>query len=705
MEATTSSRDDSATGGTRFAPLLLVLAALAAYANSFSGAFLYDDHGSIVDNPTIRTLWPPGVPLSPPRTDGLTVSGRPVLNLTFAVNYTLGQLHPWGYHAVNLAIHAGAALLLYGLVRRLLAATPAQCHVLSDIRLSGQAAGSVAFVAAILWLLHPLQTEAVTYIVQRAESLMGFFYLLTLYAFVRGARAARPVGWWALSAGACLLGMGTKEVMVSAPLVVLLLDRACFAGRFAAAWRLRRGLYLALAATWVPLGLLVLSLGGNRGGSIGVGLGLDWWGHWLTQFRTIGHYLRLTFWPHPLVFDYGAERVAGVGEIWFQLLLVGGMLGGTAWALRRRRLEGVLGVWFFAVLAPTSLIPGPIQVTVEHRMYLALAPLLLAVVLVLRRIVGPRLVLVGLVAALPCGTLVWARNRDYRSEAVMWGDTAAKRPENAQARYNHGASLFEAGRIEEAIAEYEASIRLRAGVKDQPDHNNLAVALAKLGRYREALPHYEAALRGPKPNPEVTYNYGLVLYQMGDDTAALARFEEATRLKPDYASAWNMQGLALISMNRLPEAVARFEEGLRRAGPFADLYSNLGLTLMKLNRAAEGVTSLESAVRLLPEFPPFQNNLGIALAKAGRLPEAAARFRAVIRLQPSEPDPWLKLASVLLQSGRADEALATYEELVRVIPTSPEGHEAFAQLLSRTPGREIDAARQFSEAQRLREKR
>jgi tetratricopeptide (TPR) repeat protein len=688
MDTQAGSRG-GATGWTRFFPLLLVLAAVAAYANSFSGVFLYDDHGSIVENTTIRSLWPPGTVLSPPRTDGLTVSGRPVLNVTFAVNHAVGQLRPWGYHAVNLGIHAGVALLLYGLVRRL----------------PGTGREALAFAVALLWLLHPLQTEAVTYVVQRAESLMGFFYLLTLYAFVRGAGAERPLGWWVLCVTACVLGMGTKEVMVSAPLVVLLLDGTCFAAGFGEAWRRRRGLYLALAASWVPLVLLVLSLGGNRGGSIGAGLGLDWWGHWLTQFRSVGHYLGLTFWPHPLIFDYGAERVSGPGEVWLQILLLGALVAGTGWALHRRRLEGVLGAWFFAVLAPTSLLPGPIQMTVEHRMYLALAPLLLALGLAAQRLLGPRVVLAALLAAVPCGVLTWARNRDYRSEEVMWADTAAKKPDNAQARYNHGASLFESGQVAAAIPEYEASIRLRAGVKDQPDHNNLAVALAALGRYREAIPHYEAALRGPKPNPEVTYNLGLALYQMGDDTAALARFEEAVRLKPDYGSAWNMQGLALISMNRLPDAVARFEEGLRRVGPFADLYSNLGLTLMKLNRPAEGVVQLEAAAKLLPGFPPFQSNLGIALAKAGQLPEAAARFREAIRLQPDDPDARLKLGTVLQQSGQTAEALAAYEEMVRRLPNNADGHEALAQLLSRTPGREIDAARQFAEAQRLREKR
>jgi len=692
MDANAGNRSGGDAGAIwlRLAPLLLVLAGLLAYANSFYGVFMYDDFGSITDNPTLRAVWPPGAALAPPTTGGLTVSGRPVLNFTFAVNHVLGGLNPRGYHAVNLAIHGGAALLLLGLIRRTLGPVAG--------------AGLVAFTVALLWLLHPLQTEAVTYMVQRAESLMGFFYLLTLYAFVRGAQAERATGWWVLCVGACLLGMGTKEVMVSAPLLVLWLDRTLFAGSFTEAWRRRRGLYAALAATWVPLVLLVLSLGGNRGGSIGAGLGLDWWGHWTTQFRTIGHYLWLTLWPHPLIFDYGIERVSGLGEIWFQLLLVGALAAATGWAVWRRRIEGFLGVWFFAVLAPTSLIPGPIQMTVEHRMYLALAPLLFALVLAGHRLLGRRWLVVGVAVAAVFAVLTRARNNAYLSEVAIWGDTVAKRPDNRLARYNYGLALLQAGRAAESLPEFETAIRLKAGVKDEPEHNNLAAALIRLGRNREAVPHYEAAMRGPTPNPEVLYNLGLALYNLHEDDAALARFEEVTRLKPELSAPWNMQGLTLVSMGRLSDAVTRFEEGLTRAGPAPDLCSNLGLTFMKMDRLPEAVTRLEQAVKLQPDFAPYESNLGIALARAGRLPEAAEHFRAAIRFQPGAADSRLKLGTVLHLAGRADEALAVYEELVRVIPDSADGHAALAQQLSRTPGRELDAARHFAEASRLKGK-
>src|ERR1039458_595429 len=158
----------------KFIPLLVVAVGLVAYHNSFTGPFIFDDMYTIRDNPTIRRVWPIWQALSPPHRGGTTVEGRPLINLSFAVNYALGAYHVWGYHALNLSVHILAGLTLLGVVRR----------TLRQPRLRGRfsaAADGLALATAVLWMVHPLQTESVTYIVQRAESLMGLFYLLTLY--------------------------------------------------------------------------------------------------------------------------------------------------------------------------------------------------------------------------------------------------------------------------------------------------------------------------------------------------------------------------------------------------------------------------------------------------------------------------------------------------------------------------------------------
>ena len=217
---------------------LIVLATVLAYRNSFSGPFIFDDL-AISQNPTIRELWPIWKPLCPPN-HGEPVTGRPLLNLSFAVNYAVSGLNVRGYHVANLAIHVLAALLLFGILRRtFLLRSLGNSQIPTPIYF--------ALAIALLWAVHPLQTESVTYIVQRAESLVGLFYLLTLYCFIRGATWGRGRYWYAAAVLACLLGMASKEVMVSAPLIVLLYDRAFLAGSLREAWRRRYGFYLALA--------------------------------------------------------------------------------------------------------------------------------------------------------------------------------------------------------------------------------------------------------------------------------------------------------------------------------------------------------------------------------------------------------------------------------------------------------------------------
>ena len=372
--------------------LILTLGIAAVYANSWRGVWVFDDQQSIGDNPTIRHLCALGTVLSPPG-EGATVQGRPILNLSFAVNYALGGLNPLGYHAVNLAIHLASCLALFGLVRG---------TVKSD---------GIAFAVAFLWALHPLQTESVTYIVQRAESLASLFYLLTLYCFVRAmaeeplverglrARLLQPLSgpqsdyaqrarrsrstWFTLSAVCCLLGMGTKEIVVSAPVVVYAYDAIFLSGGWAEPWRRRRGYYLALAATWLPLGYLVMTTHG-RGNTVGFSLARPAWQYWLTQFPAVAHYLRLSLWPAPLIFDRGYDLrwIDHPADIVPYAVAIVLLLARTGYELVRRTPAGWLGLAFFAVLAPTSLVPGYLQTMAEHRMYLPLAAVLAGVVTV-----------------------------------------------------------------------------------------------------------------------------------------------------------------------------------------------------------------------------------------------------------------------------------------------------------------------------------
>ncbi len=217
----------------------LVLLAVAAYANSFNGEFVFDDQIDIVNTFTGRPVWPLWGVLLRRDDAGLHLHPRPVVALTYALNYAWGGLAPRGFHVTNLLIHILAGLTLFGIVRRTL--------LLPRMASYASLATPLAWLVAALWTVHPLQTQAVTYIVQRYESLMGLFYLFSCYSGLRAMTSNRLWPWGAGSVAACALAMGSKEVAVSLPLVLLLYDRTFVADSLVTALRRRWALYAALA--------------------------------------------------------------------------------------------------------------------------------------------------------------------------------------------------------------------------------------------------------------------------------------------------------------------------------------------------------------------------------------------------------------------------------------------------------------------------
>ncbi len=283
------------------AGLAVAAAVLLAHGGSLRVPFFFDDTEAIVNNPTIRSLARIGDVLSPPA-GGSGVTGRPVVNLTLAIDHAFGGLDPRGYHATNLLLHATAALLLLGVVRRTLL-TPALRGRF------GAVATPLALAVGLLWGTHPLQVESVACVIQRTELLGGLFLLLTLYGFVRSLADPQRRRWPVVTVAASVLGMASKEIMVAAPLLVLIYDRAFAAGSLRAAWSARWSLHLSLAATWLVLLALLVGMGGTRGSAAGIGLGVPWWAYALKQCDAIPAYLGLALWPHPLVLDYGTDVV------------------------------------------------------------------------------------------------------------------------------------------------------------------------------------------------------------------------------------------------------------------------------------------------------------------------------------------------------------------------------------------------------------
>ena len=598
----------------RLIPVLLVVAGICAYHNSFQGPFIFDDEPSITENPHLYYFWPLSSVVSAPPYS--TVSGRPVACLTLALNFALGGLNVWGYHAFNLAVHLASALVLFEILKRTFAGAKLRDRF-------GAASVGLAAIIALLWEVHPLQTECVDYVVQRTELLMGLFLLLTLYCTLRGSQSARPRRWYLSAVAAYALGMGSKEVMVSAPLIVLLYDRVFLASSFRESWRQRGVLYIGLAATWLILATLVANTPHSRTG-FGIN-GLTSWDYLKTEAGVIAYYLRLAVWPRPLVIDYEDWPIAYAWKDWLiPGLAVGGLLGATLWALRSRPCLGFLGAWFFLILAPTSsFLPSVGEVAADRRMYLPLAALVTMAV-VGAFTLGKRLFDDRRLAALGWATggfvmllfifMTIQRNRDYQSVVTIWQDTVAKRPANPRAHDNLGIVLAGLGRVQDAIAHYELSLRIDPSAPEA--HYNYANALWQTGRSEEAISQYQEALRIRPADIKAHTKLGNVLQLMGRTQPAIDQYEQALRINPDYAEAHNNLGMALVVRGRIPEGIAHYERALQIDPHLAAAHCNLGLALERTGRVPEAIAHCEQALEINPGLTEARS----ALARLRSIP-------------------------------------------------------------------------------------
>ncbi len=620
---------------------VLVFAGLVTFANGLDGAFVFDDHGTVLENPHIRALWPlatlsalPEALGAPPQS---AMGGRPVVALSFAINYALGGLDPWGYHLWNLGVHILAALALFGIVRR----TCRSPRVPEGVRAE---ADPLAFVVSLVWLVHPLQTEVIGYLTQRTESTMGLFYFLTLYSAMRAmSEPAAASRWTTASLLACALGMASKEAMVTAPVAVLLYDVVFGAGSLSKAVRERAWLYGGLALTWPLLAWLIAD--GPRWRSAGFSSGVSPWTYLLHQPGMILTYLKLVLWPSPLVLDYGRTTPITLQAAAPALLVVLTLVAATGVALWKQPAVGYLGAWFWITLAPSSsIVPIATEVGAERRMYLPLAAILVLLVLAarwaIRRVVPDirtgRTVLVAAVLAV-CVAFVWLtvrRNVEYRSEIGIWQSVLERRP-HPRAHYNVAGLLAESGRGDEALEHY------RAAADDEPRaHYALGFELEKRGQLVGAAAAYQRYLERQPSDvqaPVAHIRLGITLRQVGKLPDAARSLEAALAMTPADPDALGAYAEVLVQLDRFADALRVFERLVAVTPGDADAHESLGLALLAERRPAEAVRPFERAVALAPRDARKQAMLGSTLIAADRVPEGLAALERAFALGYDDP--------------------------------------------------------------------
>lgn len=648
-----------------FALLLIVIAAGAAYANSLHGPFLLDDQRAIVENQSIRRLWPLTAALDPPRQTPVT--GRPLANLSFAVSYAVGGFRVESFHALNIAIHVLAALALFGVLRRTFARTPA---IVEE-----ETASWLALACALVWSVHPLNSEAVNYLTQRTELMMGLFVLVTLYAAIR-ALETRAARWIWVAAAAAFCAVGSKETALTLPLLVILWDRAFAFPSLRAAWAGRRWLYGALASSWLLFAYFARGLPFfvERGFEVSVPRTT----YLLHQAAMVLQYLSLSAWPRGLVFDYGAVQPITIGAVWPGVVAVAVLIAASLAALVRVPAAGYWAAWFWITLAPpSSLIPIPTEVGAERRMYLPLVGVIvlagLGAHVLLRRLGSPAMrkiaaVAAGAVVIVLAGVTI-RRNVDYRSGLAIWQDVLNRRP-HARAYEHLSIHLRDAGRTDESIAHLRT-----AAVESPRARLALASALLERGDLDDSIAQFRQFVTANPASREIVRareEFVVALSRAGDLDGAIEQLRAITAAAPDYARGRVMLAETLTQRKDLEGAVREYREVLHLQPGNVVALAGLGGLLALRGERTEALAVLRRALELEPRALPPRRFIVRLLGEEGKYADMEKEAALLVTYAPTDPEAHNLLGIALASQGRFAPASERFAEALRLDPSHDE---------------------------------
>lgn len=634
--------------------LIITIFVFLIYSNTFTAPFELDDTGSIVDNAVIRNLRN-FTDSSHFKNVEIHETLRPLLQtryigyLSFALNYAVHGLDVKGYHLVNILIHAANSLLLY-LILRLTFQTP---RILNAARnFSIESRSFIALFTALLFAVHPLQTQAVTYIVQRFASLAALFYLLSLVTYIRfrlattGSRNARiHYAFYLVSIASAMIAMKTKEFALLLPIVIALYEFVFFEGGIKN--RIMRLIPYALTMSIIPLSLVNTAAAKVSGayGSISRG------DYLLTQFRVIVTYLRLMILPvnQNLEYDYPVYRSLFIPEVLLSSLLLLSLFALGVWLYRKSRDHGreqcgwfllvSCGIfWFFITAAPESSIMPIKDVIFEHRMYLPSIGLFLALtvtvdLLTSRRHAQKIAVAVMVIACSVLSATTYARNAVWGDSVRLLEDVVKKSPNSTRSYYNLGIAYSDQGRIDDAIRAYQTVIRLDPAFSTDV-YNNLGVAFMAQGRVDEAIGAYLTALSINPLDADVHYNIANAYESQGRIDEAIVEYKASVQRRPGDAKGHYYLGAAYSKKGLNDDAINEYAMVLSLRPDDVATRNNLGNLYKKLGRMDEALNEYRTALRLKPDFAEAHYNLGNAYASLGRLDEARGEFRSVLALKP-----------------------------------------------------------------------
>jgi len=662
------------------------------YANTFQAPFVFDDTVVITENPDIRMQefsWDSIV---------TTVSGtgrnRPVSTLSFAFNYFFDQYNPFGYHLTNIVVHILTGILLFlflkttlGISNRLDVAPP---------RLDAVGIFCVSGLTALLWMVNPVQTQSVTYVVQRMNSMAALFFVLALLLYAKGRLAqqkANPVNamkavnrrskprsrkyylWYLGCVLAGVLALGSKENSASLPFFIFLYEWYFFQN-LCKKWLKKQLIFIAAIGLLISLVALMYlgfdpwekfkNLRDFSQGNFTMGQRL------LTQARVVIYYLSLIFYPNPsrLNLDYDFPLSISLFNPLTTLPSLIGILGLIFLGIflaRKQRLVSFCILWFLGNLVIESSVI-PLAIIFEHRVYLPSMLVCLLPVLLFYRYVKHKWLTVGIgcTLILLCAYWTFERNQIWRDDVTLWTDCIKKSPYKARPYSNLGTAQKMQDRVDESFMNLLKALKLDPNYDDA--HYNLAIILAERGQYEDAVRHYRKAVEIKPTYVKAHNNLGAAYLVLDKANLAAEHFHIALRLNPNFAQAYNNLGLALAKQDKHEAATEQFLKALQLNPKLAEAQFNLGDALIKQGKTEQAIFRFQKALQLDPDHAPAHNNLGGHLLGQGKLDEALMHLTRAISIDPQLAEAHNNVGIILIQQGNLDGAITHFQDALRIKP-------------------------------------
>jgi tetratricopeptide (TPR) repeat protein len=652
--------------------VLLSLSLLTSliYSNTFSASFQFDDINNIVENPQIKKF------------SSILLSGnRFVGYLSFALNYFFGGLNVFGYHLVNLLIHISNGFLVYALIIILFKTPKMQSSFFDQYR-----SRWIATAAALLFVSHPVQTQAVTYIVQRFASLAALFYLLAVVFYLKWRLAPTETKgrflWYAGAWLSTVLAMKTKEISFTLPFMLILVEAVFFES-------LTRKQWFAMIPFLLTLLIIPSSRQISRTGGIA-----EWEGfalqttsisrldYFLTELRVIMTYLRLLIFPvhQNLDYDYPISHSLLEPNVLFSFIFLLSLFVLSLYLLFVRsrtpdssrlgtasRLVAFGILWFFLTISIESSIIPIFHVIFEHRLYLPSVGMFLAgsvlISVLLDRWRGMSTLVIGVLVII-FSVATYQRNFIWKDGLSLWKDVVQKSPNKASVHYNLGAVYQGSNRLEEAIEEYLTALKLQPNYADA--HVALGTVYGKQGRVDEENQEYLTALRLDPNNAEAHYHLGDAYQRQGFLEEAIQEYKTALTLNLNSFSVHYNMAMALQNLGRLAEAVEEYKAAIALDPDRTEAHNNLGNAYNGMNRAENAIQEYMIALRLDPKNADALSNLGSTYQKLGRLDEAVQQYKKALTLKPNNTQAHYNLGLAYQKLGRRQDAIQEFEQALQL---------------------------------------